>query len=219
MTVIRYWTVRAMPGRFDASVGLLRESAKLAERHGAIQPRLSRGIVSGANSDTLVFSCEFADFEAFGAFTDTFMSDAEYESYQSRTRAADAPFTLLSSALATEVTPERARPRAERGEVIDAYTFRVLPGRQAESLNLARTAFEVFDRLGAGRCRLFQEGTGGDQAGLNVSIIEFDSMRTWGRVRDAFMADPAARGLMDTASGAGSPIQPLSHSVYCEVHL
>jgi hypothetical protein len=219
MTVIRYWTVRAIPGRFDGSVGLLREAAKLVERHGAIQVRLSRGIVSGTNSDTLVFSCEFEDFEGFGAFTDGFMSDAEYDSYQARLRAADAPFTLLSSALATEVALERTNPRAERGEVLDAYTFRVLPGRRAESLNLARTAFEVFDQLGAGRCRLLQEGTGGDQAGLNVSIIEFDSMRSWGRVRDAFLADPAARAMMDTVSGAGSPIQPVTHSLYAELHL
>jgi hypothetical protein len=208
-----------VPGRFDGAVGLMREAAKLAERHGATQTRLSRGIVSGANSDTLVFSSEFADFEAFGAFSDEFLSDAEYDAYQARGRAADAPFTLLSSALATEVALDRDNPRDERGEVIDAYTFRVLPGRLAESMNLARSAFGVFDRLGAGRCRLFQEGTGGDQAGLNVSIIEFDSMRSWGRVRDAFLADPAARAVMDTASGAGSPIQPVSHSIYCEVHL
>jgi hypothetical protein len=219
MTVIRYWTVRVKPGAFDTAVGLLREAAKLEERHGATQTRLSRGIVAGANSDTLVFSCEFPDFEAFGGFADSFISDAEYDAYQSRARAADAPFSLLSSALATELAVDRANPKAERGEVIDAYTFRVLPGRLSESMNLAKGAFEVFDNLGASRCRLFEEGTGGDQAGLNVSIIDFDSMRNWGRVRDAFLADPAARTVMETASGAGSPIQPISHSVYCEVHL
>ena len=219
MTVIRYWTVRPVPGRFDNAIGLLREVAKIDERHGASQTRLSRGIVAGSNSDTLVFSCEFSDFAAFGAFTDSFMADAEYDVYQARLRAADAPFALLSSALATEVTLDRANPQARRGTVIDAYTFRALSGRLPEAVTLARNAFDLFDRLGATRCRLFQEGTGGELAGTHVSITEFDTVASWGQARDAFLADQAARAVMDTASGVESPIQAISHSVYTEVPL
>ena len=219
MTVIRYWTLHAVPGRYDDTLGLLQEAAKMCERHGANEARLSRGLVAGTNSDTLVFSCEFSDFSAFGEFADGFMADSEYDAYLRRVRAADVPFTLVSSALATEVVLDRQNPKNDHGQVIDAYTFRTRPGRLTDSHHLVSDAFDVLDRLGAARCRLFQLGTGGDQVGTHVSTIEFDSMRTWGRTRDAYLADPAGRALGDTANAAESPIEAISHSVYTRTSL
>ena len=114
MTIVRTWSVRPKAGRFDDAIGLLTDGAKLLDRHGASEIRLTHGALVGNHSGSLVVSCEFASFTRHGEFIDELAADVENQAYMHRAREAEAPFTLEGTAVLAEIPLGRfaqARPR------------------------------------------------------------------------------------------------------------
>jgi hypothetical protein len=219
MTIIRTWTVRPQFGRFDDTLAMLTEVAKIVERHHGTEMLLTEAGAAGSNAGSLVLSCEFPDFSTYGTFVDEMKADGEVDAYMRRARAADAPYALVSALLASEVPLDRTSPRDERGSVLFAYSGRSHPGRFDDTRHLAAEAFDLIERHGATRCRLVQIGPGGELSGLLVAITEFEDMHAYGAATDAFNADPAGMQLLARLDTPHSPIQFLSSSLYTRVPL
>jgi hypothetical protein len=216
MSVVRTWNLRPRAGRFEDAIGLLTEGAKLLDRHGARHIRLTHGGIAGNRSGAFVASCEFETLTAHGEFIDELMTDVENQAFMHRAREAEAPFTLESTALLTEVPLERTA-KGGRGKVLEAFVTRVRPGCMQDALRLAATAFDVSERGGALGCRLFELMGAGELTGAHVSVIEYESMRDYGRVADAWLTDADARSVTDAVRGSSPPVDILSSGVYTEI--
>jgi hypothetical protein len=216
VTIVRIWSVRPKAGRFDDAIGLLTEGAKLLDRHGARNVRLTHAGIVGNGSGALVVSCEFETWTRHGEFVDELVIDVENQSFMHRAREAEAPFTLESTAVLAEVPLDRAA-RGERGKVLQTFLTRVRPGRMADALRLTTSAFDLSERFGATRCRLFELGAAGEMTGTYISVFEYDDMRGHGRVADAWMADPEAQKLREQVGGEKAPVEMLSSGVYTEI--
>jgi hypothetical protein len=219
MTVIRTWTVRPQFGRFDDTLAMLTEVAKIVERHHGTEMLLTEAGAAGANSGSLVLSCEFPDFTTYGTFVDEMKADGEVDAYMRRARAADAPYALVSALVAAEVPLDRTSTREGRGTVLFTYTGRSHPGRFDDTKRLACEAFDLIERHGATRCRLLQIGPGGELSGTLVAISEFDDMHAYGAATDAFNADPPGMQLLARLDAPGSPTEFLSSSLYTRIPL
>jgi hypothetical protein len=216
VTIVRIWSVRPKAGRFDDAIGLLTEGAKLLDRHGARNIRLTHAGIAGNRSGALVVSCEFETWTRHGEFVDELVIDVENQAFMHRAREAEAPFTLESTAALAEVPLDRVA-KDERGKVLQTFLTRVRPGRMSDALRLTTTAFDLSERFGAARCRLFELGAAGEMTGTYISVFEYDDMRGHGRVADAWMSDAEAQKLREQVGGEKAPVEMLSSGVYSEI--
>jgi hypothetical protein len=216
VTIVRTWSVRPKAGRFDDAIGLLSEGAKLLDRHGAREIRLTHGGVAGNHTGALVVSCEFETFTRHGEFFEELGMDVENQSFMHRAREAEAPFTLESTLLLAEVPLDRGAGGV-RGKVLETFLTRVRPGRMDDALRLAATAFELTGRFGASRCRLFELSAAGEMTGTHISVTEYEDMRAYGRVADAWVTDSDAQKLVKDVRSDKAPIDLLSSGVYTEI--
>ncbi len=216
MTIVRTWSVRPKAGRFDDAIGLLTEGAKLLDRHGGRDIRLTHGVMVGNHSGALVVSCEFETFTRHGEFVDELATDIENQAFMHRAREAEAPFTLESTALLVEVPLDRVT-KGGRGNVLQTFLSRVRPGRRDDAVRAATSGFDLCERFGATRCRLFELGAAGEMTGTHIAVIEHDDMRGHGRVADAMMNDPDARKMLDGVRGEKAPVEVISSGVYAEI--
>jgi len=215
VTIVRTWSVRPKAGRFDDAIGLLTDGAKLLDRHGASEIRLTHGALVGNHSGSLVVSCEFASFTRHGEFIDELAADVENQAYMHRAREAEAPFTLEGTAVLAEIPLDRVTTGG-RGKVLQTFLSRARPGRWDEAVRVATSAFDLCERFGATRCRLFEMGAAGDMTGTHIAVIEHDDMRGHGRVADALMTDREAQKLLETVRGEKAPVDLVSSGVYTE---
>lgn len=214
--IIRSWNLRPRPGRYDDSIGLITEGAKLADRHGAHDIRLTQAATAGVNTGVLVLTCGFDTLAAYGSYLDDTMVDPEAHSYSHRIREAEAPFSYESTALMVEIDLERASAKAGQGRVIDARLGRPRPGRWEDVLTFARAAFDLCDEHGAVGCRLFEMNHAGPMSGTLCAVMEYDSMREYGEAGDRWRADEPTRRLVD-AMRSDSPFEPVSSGLFTEV--
>jgi hypothetical protein len=149
--IARSWNLRPRPGRYDDAIGLIAEGAKLADRHGARDIRLTQAATAGPSTGLLVLTCEFDNLAAYGAYLEDTMADPEAQSHNHRIREAEAPYIYESTAVLTEVDLGREGAKGGRGRVLDARYGRPLPGHWAETLDMTREAFEIAERHGAPR--------------------------------------------------------------------
>lgn len=118
--IVRSWNLRPRPGRYDDAVGLIAEGAKLAERHGARNVRLTQAATAGPGTGVLVLTCEFENLACYGAYLEDTMTDVEAQTHNHRIREAEAPFIYESTAVLTEVDLGREEAKGGRGRVLDA---------------------------------------------------------------------------------------------------
>jgi hypothetical protein len=216
VTIVRTWSVRPKAGRFDDAIGLLTEGAKLLDRHGGREIRLTHGVLAGSHSGSLVASLEFETFASHGEFVDELATDVENQAFMHRAREAESPFTLETTALAAEVPLDRVT-RGERGTVLQTFLSRVRPGRWVDAVRSAIAAFDLCERFGANRCRLFELGAAGEATGMHIAVIEHDDMSAHGRVADAMTTDPEARKLLEYLRGEKAPVDVISSGIYAEI--
>lgn len=215
MTIVRTWTVRPKAGRFDDAIGLLSEGAKLLNRHGAQEIRLTLGNIDGSHSGAMVASCEFDSSARHGEFMEELAMDVENQTFMHRAREAEAPFVLESTFLLAEIPLNMAG--GTRGKVLQTYLTRVRPGRMDDALRLATTAFELSARFGASRCRLFEAGAAGEITGTQIAVVEYDDMRVWGRAADSLATDPDAQKLLNDVRSDKTPADLVSSGLYTEI--
>lgn len=216
MTIVRTWSVRPKAGRFDDAIGLLAEGAKLLDRHGTRDIRLTHGSLVGNHSGALVVSCEFDTFARHGEFMDELALDVENQAFMHRAREAESPFTLEGTALLAEVPLDRGT-QGRRGKVLQTFLSRVRPGRRDDAVRAATTAFDLCDRFGATRGRLFELGAAGEMTGMHIAVIEHDDMGAHGRVADAMTTDQEARKALESIRGEKAPVDVISSGVYTEI--
>ena len=216
--IVRSWTLRPRPGRYDDAVGLIAEGAKLGERHGARSVRLTQAATAGPSTGVLVLTCEFENLAAYGAYLEDTMTDVEAQTHNPRIREAEAPFTYESTAVLTEVDLGREEARSGRGRVLDVRFGRPLPGRWSDTLDITRHVFDLAERHGAVRCRLFELDHAGERSGMLCTVTEYNSMREFGMAGDAWLADEAGQSLTERMR-ADRPFDPVSSGLYTEVAL
>jgi hypothetical protein len=216
VTIVRIWSVRPKAGRFDDAIGLLTDGAKLLDRHGARDIRLTHGTLVGNHSGALVVSCEFETFARHGEFIDELATDMDNQTFMHRAREAEAPFTLEGTALLAEIPLDRVA-EGGRGKVLQTFRSRVRPGRWDDAVRAATTVFDLCERFGATRCRLYEMGAAGDMTGTHIAVIEHDNMGRYGRVVDALMTDREAQKLLETVRGEKAPVEVIASGVYTEI--
>jgi hypothetical protein len=216
VTIVRTWSVRPKAGRFDDAIGLLTEGAKLLDRHGGQEIRLTHGVLVGNHSGALVVSCEFDSFTRHGEFIDELGTDVENQAFLHRAREYESPFTLEGTALLAEVPLDR-ETKTGRGKVLQTFLSRVRPGRRDDAVRAATSAFDLCERFGATRCRLFELGAAGEMTGTHIAVIEHDDMSGHGRVADAMTTDPDARKMLEAMRGEKAPVDVISSGVYAEI--
>jgi hypothetical protein len=216
--ITRSWNLRPRPGRYDDAIGLIAEGAKLAERHGARDIRLTQAATAGPSTGLLVLTCEFENLAAYGAYLDDTLTDLEAQTHNHRIREAEAPFIYESTAMLAEIDLGRQDAKFGRGRVLDARFGRPLPGRWDDALDLTRQAFDASERHGAVGCRLFELDHAGDRSGLLCAVVEYTSMKEFGRASDAWLADETGRSVTERMR-TDRPVEPVSSGLFTEVAL
>jgi len=214
--IVRSWNLRPRPGRYDDALGLIAEGAKLAGRHGARNVRLTRAATAGPSTGVLVLTCEFENLAAYGAYLEDTMTDVEAQTQNHRIREAEAPFVYESTAVLTEVDLGREAAKAGRGRVLDVRFGRPLPSRWSDTLDITRQAFDLAERHGAVRCRLFELDHAGERSGMLCAVVEYNSMKEFGMAGDAWLADEAGRSLTERMR-TDRPFEAVSSGLYTEV--
>ena len=218
MSLVQTTVTSAKPGRRHDAIAIALEASKLLERHGADDNRLLMAQMAGEVTNTHVFTTEFENGEAWGAFNDSLLADAELEALMTRVERDDSPVTLLSMSMGNEIPLGRNGP-TDRGAVIEAYISRAIPGRFEGALELAADVFEFIEAHGGSRCRLMQLNSAGMLTECLVASWELENMRALGRVGDAFGNEPDGQRIAATLVAADGPITTISSGIYVEVPL
>lgn len=214
--IVRSWNLRPRPGRYDDAIGLITEGAKLAERHGAGEIRLTQAATAGPSTGLLVMTCGFDSVADYGAYLDDTLLDPEAQSYSHRIREAEAPFVYESTAVMAEIDLGRTEGKTGRGRVLDARLGRPLPGRWEDALDFVRQAFDLSDAHGAVGCRLFELNHAGDRTGLLCGVMEYESMREFGQGIDARLGDPEGQRVIGMLRSRDA-IEQVSSGLFTEV--
>ena len=215
MTVVNVFIGQPKPGRYEDALELNRASKKLLERHGAKNPRVLLGAVSGSAYGTIVNSCEFDDLEAWGAFYDDVMADEELLAMLAQVRGANTPYTTQSISVVTEIP--MGRTRSDNGNVVATFMSAPVPGRFEEAIALGGQFFDVVERHGARNCRGFQQPANGVLPDVLVAVMDFDNMRAYGAAMSSFLSDPAGQSIVETVQSPDSPIKSISTDIYTEI--
>jgi len=216
--IARSWNLRPRPGRYDDAIGLIAEGAKLADRHGAHNIRLTQAATAGPSTGLLVLTCEFKNLAAYGAYLDETMADPEAQNHNHRIREAEAPFIYESTAELTEVDLRREGAKGGRGRVLDARFGRALPGRWADTLDITGKIFDLCERHGAVGSRLFELDHAGDRSGMLCAVVEYNSMKEYGLAGDAWLADDTGRLVTDQMR-TDRPFEAVFSGLFTEVAL
>lgn len=218
MSFVQTTVSRARAGRRHDAIAMALEAAKLLERHGAPDNRLLVAGTAGEMTGTHVFTTEFENGEAWGEFTDALMADAELEALMDRATREDSPVDLLSMSLASEIPLGRSGPEG-RGEVIEAYISRVVPGRFDGAIELAVAAFDFVEAHDGRNCRLMQLTSAGTLTDCLVATWELENAKVLGRLGDAYANDPDGQRVFEMLTGANAPVTPVSSGIYREIPL
>jgi hypothetical protein len=218
MTVMQTTVTRTKPGRRHDAVALTLEAAKLLERHGASDYRYLAAQVAGEATGTNVFTSEFDSGEKWGEFMDSLNADAELEALMDRATREDSPVVLESMSIGTVIDLGRQGSTA-RGALVEAYISRVNPGRFPAALELASTVFDFVERNGGTNCRLIQLSSAGSLTDCLVASWECDSMKSLGRLGDAYMSDPEGQRILETLTAGDGPVVPVTSGIYTEIPL
>jgi hypothetical protein len=218
MSLVQTTVTSAKPGRRHDAIAIALEASKLLERHGADDNRLLMAQMAGEVTNTHVFTTEFENGEAWGAFNDSLLADAELEALMTRVERDDSPVTLLSMSMGNEIPLGRNGP-TDRGAVIEAYISRAVPGRFEGALELASDVFEFIEAHGGSRCRLLQLNSAGMMTECLVASWELENMRALGRLGDAFGTEPDGQRIAATLTAGDGPITTISSGIYVEVPL
>jgi hypothetical protein len=209
---------RPKPGRRHDAIAMALEAAKLLERHGARDNRLLVAGTAGEMTGTHVFTTEFENGEQWGEFSDSLLADAELEALMDRATGSDSPVEVLAMSVANEIPLGRSGP-SDRGQVVEAYISRCVPGRFDGAIELANAAFDFVESRGGTNCRLMQLTSAGMLTDCLVASWELESAKAVGRLGDAYANDPDGQRVFEMLTGANAPVTPVSSGIYREIQM
>jgi hypothetical protein len=215
MTIVHTTVTRAKPGRLHDAIAGGGEAKKLFERLGAPDSRLLMARVAGEQTGAGVFVTEFASGEEWGAFNDALYADPELLALADRFGGEDSPVTVESTSTASVVDLGRNGSTA-RGQVIQSYLSRPVPGHSSEMVGLAGAAFDFLEANGATNCRMMLLQNAGLMTGCLAASWEVDSVLALGRLADAWLT-PEGQEIMQRAGSAEAGSTTISSGIYVEV--
>ena len=218
MTVMQTTVTRPKPGRRHDAIALALEASKLLERHGAADNRLLVAQTAGEATGSNVFTTEFENGEAWGEFMDSLNADAELEALLDRVEREDSPVVMETMSLGSVIELGREGPTA-RAALVEAYISRVNPGRFEAALELGSTVFDFVERHGGTNCRLTQLNSAGSLTECLVASWELDSMKSIGRLGDAYANDAEGQRILETLTATDGPVFPVMSGIYAEIPL
>ncbi len=207
---------RLQPGRFEEFLSLSGQAAKVYERLGASNTRVTLAGAAGESAGTTVFSSEHASMEAFGAFAEKMATDDEMQSILARLRSADSPVTIEQISLASEL-PTGRKTKAGKGTVIEVHASRATPGRIEDALALGIRCCDFVEANGATNARLFQLGYAGLGVDTMVTSWEYANQKAWGKGVDAWASKDEGMAIGLEAASASTPSTHIYSAVYTEI--
>jgi len=190
-------------------------SKKVLERHGAKNHRILVGAVSATGYGAIVNSSEFDDMEALGAAYDAIMADEEVITMSAQAMGAETPYVTQGSTFATEIP--LGRPQGSKGRVVAAYVSTPLPGRFEAAVGLCGQVCEIMQPHGARNCRLWQQQANGVMPDVLALLMEWDTMRSYGKSAASVMSDPGLQSVMALMQGSDSPVRMITSEIYTEI--
>jgi hypothetical protein len=102
-SILEAYVTELVPGQFETCVKFTGQAFDFLESKGATNCRLGRMALSGATTDQLVATWEFANMAAWGAATDAWDSDAKAQELLATLMGTKAPVKTLWSGLYRDV--------------------------------------------------------------------------------------------------------------------
>jgi hypothetical protein len=189
MTIYSNTTSVVHPGRLQDAIGLAGRAAKIIERHGGSGSRLLAAATAGEATGTLTLVTEYADGEVYGAASDGLVVDPELQQLQEEARSAETPVTIVGQVLTSQIPLDRAG-NTDRGSYVEVHISRATPGRFEEVLDLGRRVADFVEERGATNANLSTTFLAGTSSGQLVFSYELPSLRSFGRLVDAWTTDP-----------------------------
>lgn len=213
MTVIQTIVGTVKPGRYDDHIALAHEAEKLLERHGGREIRLLAAGLAGEATGNWALGTQFADLEAFGAFSDDINTDPDLLSLMTRVRGVDAPSTIIGMSLSTEIPTGRTAAPG-RGSVIEVYLSRCAPGRFEEAVALGVTVCDLVEANGAMNGRLSTMQYAGSGTDLLTASWEWANMRDFGKGAAMWQRDTKAQEIAAGMYAADAPVTMTFSGLY-----
>jgi hypothetical protein len=218
MTVVASVVSKAVPGRLEELLEMTRHGAKIMERHGASELRLLNGSWTVEALGLMILSAEFPSGEAWGKYADSAQADEELQALARRSQMPDSPGITLGVTTAVEIPT--ALPAGNRAPIVEISVVRVAPGAEIKNaVEVGTRALSVFQRLGAKRCRLWQQSIAGAQTSTLVSTVEWASSADLGRALDNFDKDRDGQAVIAATQGSKPVVVTVSHDVFNDIPL
>ena len=208
---------RVKPGRYADFIAQAAEASKLYQRLGAAPPRLMTAGFAGEAFGTWTFTVECDDIESLAAVSDQFAADSEAQAYMLRLQEEHSPTVMEQVSIGIEVPLRESK--GGRGSVAAVYVVKPHPGGLERTLELGGRVAAFGESQGAVDVRTFSLLGAGSGAGLYLTILEFDSLRAYAKVIDAFSTEPEGQAIAATSAGADAPNTIVFEAVYSEIPL
>lgn len=215
MSVILSSMGRAKPGRYGDFISQATQASKLYQKLGTPPPRLMLAGLAGEAFGTWTFSVEFDDLDSFGAISDQYQADPEAQAFMVQLQEETNPSTLEQVNVCVEVPVRESK--GGRGSVVALYASKTNPGGLERGLELAVSSCDFAEAQGALDARIFNLIGSGSGSGTTVTMWEFDSVRAFAKVMDAFTTEPAGQAIATAAAAADTPVIQLFEAVYNEI--
>jgi hypothetical protein len=215
MSVILSTVGRVKPGRFNDFLAQAAQSSKLNQRLGTRPPRLMMAGLAGEAFGSWTFSVEFDDLDSFGVMTDQYQADPEAQAFALQMHDEDNPVTFEQVNLGIEVPLRESK--GGRGTVVALYASKIHPGGLEPGLELGVKGCDFAEAHGSLDARMFNLIGSGRGTGITITMWEFESIRAYAQVMDAFTTEPAGQAIAVAATSADSPVTGVFEAVYNEI--
>ncbi|MEZ4572355.1 MAG: hypothetical protein R2849_18970 [Thermomicrobiales bacterium] len=211
MTVASVYAYAVKPGGMADFQAGLKEAKSIIERLGTglNEVRAFRTIVSGPSSGQITFRIVYDSLSSYAATIEAEAED-EFQEMVRRVSSPDAPATLLTHALATDLL----EPAGDgTGGVVVTIMARVKPGRLGDLIGPLEQSTEHALSHGARLVTHRRVSVAGPATGVVVSAYEVDDLATWAASRDALATSDTMQEVSASLSGEDSPLVPGTMSV------
>jgi hypothetical protein len=215
VTVILSTVGRVKPGRYSDFLAQAAQASKLYQRLGTRPPRLMMAGLAGEAFGSWTFSLEFDDLDSFGVVTDQYQADPEAQASMMQMHEEDSPTVIEQVNLAGEVPVRESK--GGRGNVVALYASKIHPGGLERGLELGVKGCDFAEAHGSLDARMFNLIGSGSGTGVTVTMWEFESIRAYAKVIDAFTTEPAGQAIAIAATSADTPVTGIFEAVYNEI--
>jgi hypothetical protein len=206
---------RVKPGRYGDFLAQAAQASKLYQRLGAGAPRLMTAGLAGEAFGSWTFSVEFDDLDSFGAVSDQYQVDPEAQAFMMQMLEETNPSTLEQVNVAVEVPLRESK--GGRGSVVALFASKIHPGGLERGLELGVKGCDFAEAHGSLDARIFNLIGSGSGTGVTVTMWEFESMRAYAKVIDAFTTEPDGQAIAVAATSSDTPVTGIFEAVYNEI--